>query len=131
MASDYLQRILVLKIQVRTIGFYQSNPTVVVCFSQYHVICFKYFHCDSSEPEPECPDEDWSWSRRHRNVGVNTGSSNEDDLPSISDIVRRMQEDYKKCETPPPPYDPPPPYNIAIFLGSLNEACVISEPVLV
>ena len=90
------------------------------------MICFKYFHCHKVDSEVNDDEDEQDWSRTRRHVGVNV----ETDMSTITGVLARMQQ-YKKSETPPPPYEPPPSYNIAMILGACNEACVISEPVLV
>ena len=118
-------------------GHLPAQNSFSFCFSQYHVIWFNYCHCHDSDDagadtdQSSDDEEDWTWTRRRpaghrRNIGVSTDNES---VASVSGALTRIHD--KKSETPPPPYDPPPPYHLAIILGTINEAYVISEPVLV
>ena len=60
-----------------------------------------------------------------------------DDQPSvfvlprarIEGVLGRLQE-YRKGDTPPPPYDSPPPYHVAIVMESVP-GLVVSDPVII
>ena len=47
----------------------------------------------------------------------------------IEGVLGRLQE-YRKGDTPPPPYDPPPPYHVAIVMGTVPDM-LVSDPVMI
>ena len=47
----------------------------------------------------------------------------------IEGVLGRLQE-YRKGDTPPPPYDSPPPYHVAIVMESVP-GLVVSDPVII
>ena len=47
----------------------------------------------------------------------------------IEGVLGRLQE-YRKGDTPPPPYDSPPPYHVAIVMGTVPDL-LVSDPVMI
>ena len=47
----------------------------------------------------------------------------------IEGVLGRLQE-YRKGDTPPPPYDSPPPYHVAIVMGTVPDM-LVSDPVMI
>ena len=47
----------------------------------------------------------------------------------IDGVLGRLQE-YRKGDTPPPPYDSPPPYHVAVVMESVPDL-IVSEPVII
>ena len=47
----------------------------------------------------------------------------------IEGVLGRLQE-YRKGDTPPPPYDSPPPYHVAIVMGTVPDM-LVSDPVTI
>jgi hypothetical protein len=51
-------------------------------------------------------------------------------VAGMAAVLARMQN-YRKGESPPPPYDPPPPYHVAVTMEIPMPDIVMSEAVVI
>ena len=51
-------------------------------------------------------------------------------VAGMAAVLARMQN-YRKGESPPPPYDPPPPYHVAVTMEMPMPDVVMSEAVVI
>jgi hypothetical protein len=58
------------------------------------------------------------------------GESRAAGVAGMAAVLARMQN-YRKGESPPPPYDPPPPYHIAVTMEMPMPDIIVSEAVVI
>jgi hypothetical protein len=58
------------------------------------------------------------------------GDSRAAGVAGMAAVLARMQN-YRKGESPPPPYDPPPPYHVAVTMEIPMPDVIMSEAVVI